>query len=299
MTLPRQILPGRTYFVTRRCTQRMFLLRPSRATNLLISYCLALAAYKTGVLLHAVCFMSNHWHGVLSDPFARLPEFLERFHRLFAKAQNAALGRRENLWSSDKPSVLMLGSDQDILEKMAYTLSNPTLAGLVHSPEEWPGVITRFIDERRTVSIPDDLDDIEDDMPESLELCFSRPPVLLQLSDAEVARQLNDLVSGYVRKARAELESEGRKFRGREFVLRQSVESMPDTAPTSRPFVPRIVAKNQLIRKSMQAQFRHFVAAYRAARDLWRRGARDVIFPAGTYALRIFAGVRCVPTVPS
>lgn len=47
-------------------------------------------------------------HGVVSDPFARLPEFLERFHRLFARAQNAALGRWENLWSSDKASVVLL-----------------------------------------------------------------------------------------------------------------------------------------------------------------------------------------------
>jgi putative transposase len=60
--------------------------------------------------------MSNHWHGVVTDPHARLPEFLERFHRLFARAQNASLGRWENLWSSDKPSVVRLVSDQDILE---------------------------------------------------------------------------------------------------------------------------------------------------------------------------------------
>jgi putative transposase len=52
--------------------------------------------------------MSNHWHGVLTDPDARLPEFLEIFHKLFAKAQNASLGRWEKLWSSDKTSVALL-----------------------------------------------------------------------------------------------------------------------------------------------------------------------------------------------
>ncbi len=89
VTAPREIVPGRTYLVTRRCTQRQFLLKPSARTNELAGYCLALAAQHTGVLLHAVCFLSNHWHGVVTDPLARLPEFLERFHRLFARAQNA------------------------------------------------------------------------------------------------------------------------------------------------------------------------------------------------------------------
>lgn len=123
-------MPGRTYLVTRRCTQRQFLLRPSRRTNQLVRYCLAVAAHKTRVQLHAVCFMSNHWHGVVTDPFARLPEFLEHFHRLLAKAQNASLGRWENLWSSDKTSVVLLVSDQDVLEKMAYTMANLLKAAL-------------------------------------------------------------------------------------------------------------------------------------------------------------------------
>src|SRR5688500_13354733 len=118
MTAPREVVPGRTYLITRRCTQRQFLLKPSRTTNQLVRYCLGVAAQQTGIQLHAVCFMSNHWHGVVTDPSARLPEFLERFHRLLARAQNTFLGRLENLWSSEKTSVVLLVSDHDVLEKM-------------------------------------------------------------------------------------------------------------------------------------------------------------------------------------
>lgn len=155
MTSPRQILPGRSYLVTRRCTQRQFLLRPSRVTNQNIQYCLALAAERTGIQLHAVCFMSNHWHGVLTDPEARLPEFLEVFHKLVAKSQNASLGRWENLWASDKTSVVQLVADNDVLEKMAYTLANPTVAGLVKAPNDWPGVISKHFGEEREIEMPD------------------------------------------------------------------------------------------------------------------------------------------------
>ncbi len=107
VTAPRQIIPGHFYLVIRRCTQRQFLLRPSRITNEIVSCALALAACQTGVLLHAACFMSNRWRGVVSDPEGRLPD-LERFHRLVARAQNASLGRWEDFWFSDKASVVSL-----------------------------------------------------------------------------------------------------------------------------------------------------------------------------------------------
>src|SRR5687767_14986156 len=198
MSAPREVLPGRTYLVTRRCTQRQFLLKPSRRTNEIVRYCLAVAASKTGVLVHAVCIMSNHWHGVVTDPLARLPEFLEHFHRLLARAQNASLGRWENLWSSDKTSVVLLVSDQDVLEKMAYTMANPTAAGLVRSPRQWPGVITTRVGERCTVDMPDVFFDPEGALPASISLEFTRPPIYPQLDIATLARHLATAVERHV-----------------------------------------------------------------------------------------------------
>jgi putative transposase len=40
----------------------------------------------------------------------------------------------------------------------------------------------------------------------------------------------------------------------------------------------------------LEAQ-REFRRAYFTALELWRRGARDVLFPAGTWWLRVFHGV--------
>jgi len=40
MSLPRQVLPGQFYMITRRCTQRQFLLRPDQPTNAAFTYCL-------------------------------------------------------------------------------------------------------------------------------------------------------------------------------------------------------------------------------------------------------------------
>jgi hypothetical protein len=47
MSLPRQVLPGEFYLITRRCQQRQFLLRPDTATNNAFTYCLIEAALQT------------------------------------------------------------------------------------------------------------------------------------------------------------------------------------------------------------------------------------------------------------
>jgi REP element-mobilizing transposase RayT len=92
VSLPRPIVPGSIYLVARRCTQRQFLLKPTPLTSQIFEYCLAVAAERTGVRVHAACVLSNHWHAVVSDPHGRLPVFTELLHKYVAKAVNASLG---------------------------------------------------------------------------------------------------------------------------------------------------------------------------------------------------------------
>ena len=298
MTQPRQILPGRSYLVTRRTTQRQFLLRPSRATNENVKFCLGLAAERTGVVLHAVCVMSNHWHGVVTDPEARLPEFIECFHKLLAKAQNALLGRWENLWSSDKTSVVLLTSEHDVLDKMAYTLANPTTAGLVKCPEEWPGLISARFGEQSETEMPDTFFDDDGDLPDSSELQIVRPQIFRSLSDDELYARLRDDVAARVRAARAEMTRRGASFRGRESILRQSFDASPKTEAPRRNVSPRVSGASIVERIAAIRRLCEFVRCYRAARQEWREGNRDKIFPAGTYALRVHGGVPCDDAVP-
>jgi hypothetical protein len=50
MTYPRRIVHGTTYLLTRRCTQRRFMLVPRGIVPELFGYCVALAAERHGVL---------------------------------------------------------------------------------------------------------------------------------------------------------------------------------------------------------------------------------------------------------
>lgn len=44
-------------------------------------------------------------------------------------------------------NVVALERADDGLDKMAYVITTPTAAGLVRSPDEWPGVLRRRLGE--------------------------------------------------------------------------------------------------------------------------------------------------------
>src|SRR5689334_11441988 len=100
MSLPRQVLPGSFYLVTRRCTQRQFLLRPDEINNNTFLYCLIEAAQRCKIDVLLPMAEANHHHTVIYDRYGRAPEFAEHFHKMVARCMNARWGRSENLWSS-------------------------------------------------------------------------------------------------------------------------------------------------------------------------------------------------------
>ena len=138
--LPRQVLPRQFYLITRRCSQRQFLLRPDTATNNAFLYCLIDAALRCQVDVLLPCAMSNHYHAVIYDREGRYPEFIEHFHKLLARSQNALRGRWENFWSPEQTCVVKLVDRDAVLDKLAYTATNPVLDHLVERAHHWPGV---------------------------------------------------------------------------------------------------------------------------------------------------------------
>ena len=56
-----------TFFVTSRCIQSRFLLRPSHYSNQLIIGVIAKAVKRLDIKLHGLCFLSNHYHLLLSS----------------------------------------------------------------------------------------------------------------------------------------------------------------------------------------------------------------------------------------
>lgn len=299
MSVARKVLPGTRYLITRRCTQREFWLRPSPLTNQIVAYCLAWAARETGVKVHAACVMSNHWHIVITDVEGRLGEFMHRAHLYTSKCINASYGRWENVWASEKPSAVRLESDQDVLDKIAYVLANPVSAGLVAHGDQWPGLRTAprdVVGHIKEIVRPPVFFREEGTAPKTLCLETTRPNIFPELSDASLADLIEETVASHEARARDEMADAQRMPLGAKAVLSQRANQNPATREPRRALSPRVAAKNKWLRIEALQRLGTFIDEYRAALALFKKGARDVVFPAGTYAMRLRHGVAVAPT---
>jgi putative transposase len=298
MSFPREVLPGTVYMITRRCTQRQFLMRPDPETNNAFIYCLAEAAAEFGVEILFTIANTNHHHTGIYDRNGVFPAFLERFHKLFAKSQNSRRGRSENFWSSEQTSAVRLVDPNAILDKMTYALTNPVKDDLVARADEWPGVtaLDAIIRDRPlTADRPMHFFRKDGRMPARVSLKFTRPPGFEHLSSEEFATLVMENVRRVEQTCAEDRRRRGVRVLGREGVLRQDWRGRPKTPEERGGINPQVAAGSQWSRMEALQRNRAFRDQYIAAREAFLSGARDVVFPPGTYWLRRFASVTCQP----
>jgi putative transposase len=289
MTAPRQVLAGATYLVTRRCTQRQFLLRPSRSADRTFAYVLAVAARRYGIRIHAYCVLSNHYHLVLTDPKARLPAFQQFLDSLVARAVNALLGRWESFWAPSSFSAVMLATPQDVVDKAAYVLANPVAAGLVRRGREWPGLWSAPASIGKPVQVarPKHFFSEKGSMPASEPLLLSVPPGFSSADEYQVALE----------QALEEREVAARKERrtvmGAAHVLAQWPFNRPGPGEPRRTLRPRVASRDKWKRIELLCRLKGFLERYREALERWRGKERGAVFPAGTYQMRVVHGAAC------
>ena len=290
MTTPRQVLPGTTYLITHRCVRRQFLLRPSRLVNEVFLYVMAVAAQRYGILVHAYCVLSNHFHLVLTDPEARLPAFQQFLGSLVGRAINASLGRREDVFARASFSAVSLISASDVVDKAAYTLANPVAARLVRSARQWPGLWSApetigagAVQVRR----PKHFFDPKGGMPATVAFELTPPP---GCGGAEEFR-------GQLVTALAEREAEAVRgatgFLGVLKVLAQKPTAFPKSAERMGKLNPRVAARDKWKRIEALGRLVEFISSYREALRAWREDRSTALFPAGTYLMRVAHGVAC------
>jgi len=293
VTAPRQILPGRSYLVTRRCSERRFFLRPSPLTNAIFLYVLAVAARIHRVEVHAFSVLSNHYHLLVTDPEARLPAFVQYLDSLVARAINASLGRWEGLWSSENSySAVTPVAAEDLVRKAAYILANPVAAGLVRTAREWPGLWSapeQLGSARLIASRPKVFFSPVGGMPASAEIVLTTPGGFSSAEEfqAAVAVALREL------EETAQREVGARGFLGAKRVRAQPPFARPAPGEPRRELNPRVAARDKWKRIEALSRLVDFLRAYRVAWRARRMGVAHVVFPAGTYQLRIEHAVRC------
>ena len=291
MTLPREILPGTDYLITRRCTQRQFLLRPDDETNNAFLYCLAVAAQRFGIDVIISIMMSNHHHTAIRDHHGNVSEFMEHFHKLLARCMNCYRGRTENFFSSEEPSVVRLVDRADVINKVVYAATNPVKDFLVARAADWPGVngLAALLGQKVLRAVrPKHFFSEDGDMPETVELRMVVPEHLgdPQAFLDEVEHRVTELELAYDR-LRVALK---RSVVGRYRILRQSWRDTPSSDESRRTIKPRVAAQNKWARMAALLRRREFLDAYHAARHALLAGI-PIPFPAGTYWLRRFMNV--------
>jgi REP element-mobilizing transposase RayT len=291
----RRILPGTTWFITRRCSERRFFLRPSRVVNEIVLFVLAAKAQRYGVLVHAFCVLSNHIHLVLTDVQGRLPDFMRDFDSLVARAVNASIGHFEGFWANEASySAVEPLAPSDVLAKIAYVLANPVAAGLVKHGAHWPGLWSapeRIGGERFTAGKPQKFFDPKGPLPDKAELALAVPPGFA--SAAEFRSQLEAELRKLEDEAVQKITAQGRRFVGVTRVLMQNPFARPAPGEPRFGLKPRIAARDKWKRIEGLLRLEAWDDAYRVALDRWRAGFREVVFPAGTWLMRVLHGARC------
>jgi hypothetical protein len=286
------VFAARFLFVTRRCTQREFLLRPDRETNNAFTYLLAEAAKRFEMIPILAQMMSNHHHTVLYDRHGNDVEFREHFHKMMAKSQNALRGRWENFWSSEEPCVVEVVTIEDLLDKLVYTATNPVLDGLVEKVHQWPGPpFLRALLNGTPIRARRPKHFFREDgtMPEEIELELRLPEEIQ--GKEEILNELHRRITLVEERHARERIRTGRRIVGRRTVLRQSWRDSPTSREPRRNLRPRVAAKSKWIRIATLQRNKQWEAEYKHARLLWLAGF-EVEFPHGTYWLKRFANVR-------
>lgn len=281
MTLPRPVHPNTSYLITRRCDERRFFLLPTPFVKQVFEYVLARSANHTGVLVHAWLVMSNHYHLVVTDPEGRLPEFERRMNSLIARILNRHWGHRESFWGPGSYNRVEPLTETALLEKMVYTLANPVLEGLVQRVSQWEGASSNDLQfgQVRRIDRPDFLRG-----GKPVETLLLSPPPLPGSSAEAIQSQLHELVS---EQERMKIAEKGGHFMGMKKVLAQSWKSAPTTQEPWGRLRPRFATRDPEVMARAIAEWKTWIVAYRRALNSFREKVRDVVFPAGTYLMRI------------
>lgn len=291
MSLPRNIVPGVTWFVTRRVTRRHYLLRPDADGMLqqIYWYVTAVIAAKYGIQVHAVQVLSTHIHEVLTDVHGNLPKFMRERNRLLANSVKVLRKWPEEVFQRAPANYTRLYGVHAVLKEIAYTIANVVRAGLVEHPSQWPGatVLAHDIGER-TIDIerPAVYFDAKNPIwPERVSLKITMPTAIVDAFGDSAKEILIAAVDAAIDRARREAIRDG-------YIVtptRRNLCSEPTTrrSKSYEAFGKRVptfsAAGIHDKRLEAIAERREFLERYRCALAALRKGSVPVAFPPGTW----------------
>lgn len=126
--------PGALYHVTSRGNEQKDVFKSRRDRDQFLSY-LESAVERYGVVIHAWCLMSNHYHLLLETPDGNLSQIMRHINGAYTTYFNVKRKRAGHLFQGRYKAILV-DADAYAAELSRYLHLNPVRAGMVNKPEE-------------------------------------------------------------------------------------------------------------------------------------------------------------------
>lgn len=284
-----------------------------------IWYCLAVAAQKYQVQLHGFVWMSNHYHLVLTDIDAELPDFMRDLNSLISKALNAVRKIQGQNFARGGYNAVAVADGAKILEHCAYSEANPCRAGLVATARGWGSVTSANMEfgQRKSVRRPKyglwsqaksgDCGNMDPRRelycgrircPEIASFELVRPPCLNGESAAATRAQVREQVREREEEARQWRDVNGRTVMGMEKARAVAFTDAPSSQEAFFGTEPTVSGKDAEGRSWVQREYEEFVARYRSALEKFREKG-NASFPEGTWWMRRCLNLDCYAYTPS
>ena len=140
----RHFEPGIPQFITSRCFQGRYLLKPSKEVNKIIGGILARAVEQYDIELYSFVFTSNHFHLLAKGP-DKNPCLISNFVGYLKSNISKELSRLDDRkWQGTffdrRFSAEPVLDDEAMQGRLQYILSHGVKEGLVSKVEDWPGL---------------------------------------------------------------------------------------------------------------------------------------------------------------
>ncbi len=281
--------PERLYFITSRCHQSQFLLRPDAETTEIVGAVVARGLYLYRVKLYGFVAMSNHVHAIVQGSPEQIASWARYIFGQIARRVNKVRGRRGAFWGRRYSAEPIL-DDAAAWDRLVYLLANPVQSDLVAQSKAWPGFSTlheaqggsprsfRWLDAeglRRTKrSAPCGA---EERFTKHHPLTVSTLPDAAHWTAERYTKRLKALLT-----AREQQAAKRRRQSGRRVAPMTGLLTVPATdAPrhSKRSHRPLCHASSVQLKRAYKALYHAFREAFHAAVEALRRGQLRVRFP--------------------
>ena len=286
---------GAVVEITSRTVGARYLLKPSQEVNEVIIGVLARAQRFYEVPIHALVFMSNHYHLLISvEDACQMARFMNYVNGNLAKEVGIFNDWHEKYWSRRYQGIVVYNQEHEQVERIRYILSHGCKEGLVGSPQEWPGVncaqaLMEGISlkglwfnrsrENNALRRGKAFHRLEFTAVETL--TFDPLPCYHHLSKTAYRRWISEVV--------ADITSETTARHRLEKTVPLGVRPTLAISPHERPSLPKnswaplFHAASKKARRELRDAYGWFVAAYREAVEKLREGDLSANFPPGSF----------------